>query len=74
MNSLKIRTREQQYLASPFIGGILAGLAGLIYLFSIPADTKNSLCLVSHLFRLLEGLSILAGSGLFAVILHFHST
>jgi hypothetical protein len=62
MARLKIRTREQQILAVPFVAGILAGLGALIYLFLIPADPNNSIILGFSLARLIEALGILAAT------------
>jgi len=62
MASLKIRTREQQILAVPFVAGILAGLGALIYLFLIPADPNNSIILGFSLARLIEALGIFAAT------------
>ncbi len=59
MTRLRIRTREQQLLAVPFIAGILAGLGALIYLFLIPGDPKNAIVFGFSLARLLEAVGIL---------------
>lgn len=68
MNPLKVRIKEQQYLAVPLTAGFLTGLVGLVYLFSIPADPKNSVLFGFSLFRLLEGLGLFAGS---LVLFHY---
>jgi len=71
MKPWKVRAREQQYLAVPLAIGFFSGLAGLAYLFFIPADPKNSVLLGFSLLRLLEGLGLLVGSltlGYFLII------
>ena len=59
MKSLSSTTQTQKSLAFPLITGFLAGLAGVVYLFRIPADPKNSLIFGFSLFRLLEGAGLL---------------
>jgi len=59
MTALKIRTREQQYLAFPLISGMVSALAGLGCLFTIPADPGNALIWGFSLLRLIEGLVII---------------
>ena len=59
MTRLRIRTREQQILAVPFVAGILAGLGALVYLFLIPGDPKNAIVFGFSLPRLLEAVGIL---------------
>jgi hypothetical protein len=66
---LRIRTREQQFLAIPLIAGILAGLIGVIYLFTIPSDPKNSVLFGFSLFRIFEGLALFVISGVFVGLL-----
>lgn len=56
------KTSSQKLLAFPLITGFLAGLAGVIYLFNIPADPKNSIVFGFSLFRLLEGTGLLAAA------------
>ncbi len=69
MKPLKVRTREQQFLAVPLAVGFLTGLGAMVYLFSIPADPKNSVLLGFSLFRLFEGLGLFAGSLILAFLL-----
>ncbi|HEX7556907.1 MAG TPA: hypothetical protein VF338_09800, partial [Leptolinea sp.] len=75
MDLLRGRTREQKLLTIPLLGGSAAGLAGLAYLFSIPADPKNSLIFGFSMIRLLEGLGLVAGAAVLLVLFIniFHS-
>jgi hypothetical protein len=59
MKSLVKPTRSQKALVFPPVIGFLTGLAGVIYLFNIPADPKNSLIFGFSLFRLAEGVGLL---------------
>jgi hypothetical protein len=59
MTRLRIRNREQQILAVPFITGVLAGLGALIYLFLIPGDPKNAIVFGFSLARLVEAVEFL---------------
>jgi len=65
MTRLRIRNREQQILAVPFITGVLAGLGALIYLFLIPGDPKNAIVFGFSLARLVEAVGIFASVMIF---------
>jgi hypothetical protein len=68
MKPLADLTRSQKALIFPLIIGFLAGLVGVIYLFNIPADPKNSIVFGFSLFRLVEGSGLLLVALLFLII------